>query len=46
VPVLDGTAKLEVPASTQPGPSSASAGTEQGPLVGGFLESLEKLIGG
>jgi molecular chaperone DnaJ len=89
VPVLDGTAKLEVPAGTQTGavlrlrgkgmPSlhgrgrgdacyqvvvevpaklsarqrelleeyqRASTGTEQGPLVGGFMESLKKLLSG
>ena len=89
VPVLDGTAKLEVPAGTQNGeilrlrgkgmPSlhgrgrgdacyqvvvevpakltarqrelleefeRSSSGAEQGPLVGGFLESLKKLLGG
>jgi molecular chaperone DnaJ len=89
VPVLDGTAKLKVPAGTQNGevlrlpgkgmpslhargrgdacygvvvevPARLSArqkelleefervskGTEQGPLVGGFLDSLKKLLGG
>lgn len=89
VPVLEGTAKLEVPAGAQNGevlrlkgkgmPSlhgrgrgdacyqivvevpakltarqrelleefdRASSGGEQGPLVGGFLESLKKLLGG
>jgi molecular chaperone DnaJ len=89
VPVLDGTAKLEVPAGTQNGevlrlrskgmpslhgrgrgdacyqvvvevPAKLSArqrelleeferagsGAQQGPLVGGFLDSLKKLLGG
>ncbi|MBI4010954.1 MAG: molecular chaperone DnaJ [Candidatus Rokubacteria bacterium] len=89
VPVLDGTAKLKVPAGTQNGevlrlpgkgmpslhargrgdacyrvvvevPARLSArqkelleefervckGAEQGPLVGGFLDSLKKLLGG
>jgi molecular chaperone DnaJ len=89
VPVLEGTAKLDVPAGTQTGeivrlkgkgmPSlhgrgrgdacyqvvvevpakltsrqrelleefeRASSGTEQGPLVGGFLDSIKKLLGG
>ncbi len=89
VPVLDGTAKLKVPAGTQNGeilritgkgmpalhgrgrgdacyrvvvevPAKLSArqrelleefdrpstGGEQGPLVGGFLESIKKLLGG